>query len=157
MALNIFIATRNIYKISPYIILNSMKGVKKIIAQNKINKTFTKRTLFLIGVFILVGLIVYFVPWQKINFKNNQPVLGKEGNGLVRLHKFNTEIYDKIKQNYWKKISDKELLNLYKLAIQKIEVKQAVNDISTKSELSQLIDQILSNKNQAQQKKLLWI
>lgn len=75
----------------------------------------------IIGLLICLSLAIggtggYFYQKQKSKANSNL-VLGEEKNIYLA---FTEEVYNKIKDHYWKKISDEELANLFLLAIERL-------------------------------------
>jgi hypothetical protein len=122
---------------------------------------------------IIIGLLICFSLviggtggnlYQKQKSKNGSSlILGEEKNIYLS---FTKEIYDKIKTNYWKKISDEELANLFLLAVERLTgqiqnpkeksqevvlktirdiLKQIENEEEQKSFIIQLNDLVLNN------------
>jgi len=68
-----------------------------------------------IAALVVGGLGGYY--FQQKNQPQPAAILGEESNSYLA---FTGEIYDKIKANYWKKISDEDLTSLFLLAIEKL-------------------------------------
>jgi len=67
--------------------------------------------------------------------------------------KFLFEVYDKIQENYWNKISDEELTNIYKLAIEKLtQLPQEINP-SNKEGLEKTFNEVFEKINQDKKKE----
>lgn len=90
---------------------------------------------------ILVLIIVFSVGlgvgFRFLNKPAGQNVLTAEKNTPKA---FISEIYDKIKENYWNNISDGELLDLFKLSIEKNGGSSAVAKFENKDQLLSAID-----------------
>lgn len=88
-------------------------------------KIATKRRRFVLSslVLILAAGIVGGAFWGYGYFKKNR-LATQEPHGLQspkdQYAAFSGEVYEKIKQNYWEKISDADLSNLFKLAAEKV-------------------------------------
>ena len=63
------------------------------------------------------------------------------------------EVYDKIQENYWNKISDEELTNIFKLGSEKLTQKPQVLEPANKEGLDKLVTGILENMNEEQKKE----
>lgn len=92
-----------------------------------------KRNIFIIFVLILIfssGLLLgKYVNLLKINKKPNSAPVYKDKNLA-----FLFEVYDTIKTNYWDKISDEQLVNIYVLGTEKlIKTKQEIKTIDKKN------------------------
>ena len=93
----------------------SFKKIKKHIREHK------KRYLIILGILILILIfgggtgIGYFYSKSHKN-SEAKPVVETENIYAT----FLLEIYDKVQENYWNKISDEELSNLYRLAAEKL-------------------------------------
>ncbi len=66
---------------------------------------------------------------------------------------FLSEIYDKTKENYWEVTTDEQLINLYKLGIDKFSGVPIADKPKTKEELIKLIENILKNQDEAKKKE----
>lgn len=67
--------------------------------------------------------------------------------------KFLLEVYDKIQENYWNKISDEELTNIYKLATEKLTQNPQTLNSPNKDGIEKMILPILENINEDQKKE----
>jgi len=56
---------------------------------------------------------------------------------------FFSEVYDKIQQNYWEKISDEHLVNIFSLGIEKLTKQPQSLKKADKEGLKKLLDQVL--------------
>lgn len=81
-----------------------------------------KKIYFVIGsVVILIILCAGSAIGTYFYFKHNQkPETPAEQTSENIYVEFLSEVYDKIKENYWNKMSDEELANLFKLATEKL-------------------------------------
>lgn len=86
-----------------------------------------KNFLFILVIFVL-GIII----GSKL-IKNSQPIVVNTEKNTPKA--FVSEIYDKIKDNYWNNISDAELLDLFKLSIDKNGGDSAVAKFENKEKL----------------------
>jgi len=100
-------------KISSLKHLNLKRGVKAF--QQKLITVI----IVVIAIAAIVGGAVYFINQrQKSTADNNQTKTADQQNKYVS---FLLEVYDKIQQNYWEKITDDQLFQLYKLGTEKIK------------------------------------
>ena len=99
---------------------------------------------------IIIGLLIFlalalggaggYFYYQKTNPKNNT-ILGEKENVYLA---FTEEIYNKIQENHWKKISDEELTNLFLLATEKLTGQPQNPKEKNKKSLFDIIENILS-------------
>lgn len=68
---------------------------------------------------------------------------------------FLMEIYDKIKNNYWDKISDENLINIYFLSLGKITNQPIITQPKDRTELSDLLTDSIQTESSEQKKKEL--
>ncbi len=66
---------------------------------------------------------------------------------------FANEIYDKIQQNYWEKISDQELSEIFRMAGQKIKNQEIKLESEDKKGVDKMIMSLLENKDDAAKKE----
>lgn len=66
---------------------------------------------------------------------------------------FLAEVYDKIKENYWKKMSDEELINLFKLGAEKIAGVPQELASKDKDSLELMLTKIIQGLDSSEQKK----
>ncbi len=66
---------------------------------------------------------------------------------------FLSEIYDKTKENYWEVTTDEQLINLYKLGIDKFSGLATSDKPKNKEELMTLIEGVLKNQDDKQKKE----
>ncbi|MFH2013347.1 MAG: S41 family peptidase, partial [Patescibacteria group bacterium] len=64
---------------------------------------------------------------------------------------FINEIYDKIQENYWEKISEEELTNIFKLASEKLTEKPQTLEEKNKQGMNKMIKQILEETQNKEQ------
>ena len=123
------------------------------------------RRLFLLklfGLLIFLALVILIA----VNFLNHskQPASNQKtenqaaGNDSLAAKKdiylvFLDEIYDKIKTNYWKKITDAELTNLYRLAVEKTTVQQQTMLFNDQNSLDGLLKKIMADMDDARKKE----
>src|SRR3989344_5352137 len=68
---------------------------------------------------------------------------------------FVLEIYDKIKENYWNNISDAELLDLFKLSMEKTGVNVTVAKFENKDKLLEAINKATAGMKEEQRSQFL--
>lgn len=94
----------------------------------------------------LLVLVVMFIAGTGLGYflapKNNDTATHKITEPHVA---FLMELYDEIQQNYWQKISDGDLINLYKLALEKVSGGPETLNQPTKSNLTALLTQEIDN------------
>lgn len=122
----------------------------------KIKKHFTnhkKRYLIILGVLVIILIFAggtlagYFV------FKQNQKPSTSDQIQQNIYVEFISEIYDKIKENYWNKITDEELSTIFKLASEKLTNNQQ-NLVSTdKNGVREMVIKITETMDQNKKKE----
>ena len=125
----------------------------KVKRSKKIKKHFIahkKRYFIILGILILViilgggiGSYFYFQDKQK-------PIIQEEKNIYIS---FLSEVYDKIKENYWNKMSDEELSLLFKLAAEKMTTKTQEVSPPSKEGLSNMIENIIKEMDETKKKQ----
>ncbi|MDD5147327.1 MAG: S41 family peptidase [Candidatus Daviesbacteria bacterium] len=114
----------------------------------KIPKSFPKTLIILLAVFALgVGVGYRYV---ENNEKNTPKVFTAKQEA-----RFISEIYDKIKENYWNNISDGELLDLFRLSIDKNGGSTGVAKFENKEKLLETINKSISGMDEDQRNKFL--
>ncbi len=104
----------------------------------------------LIGLSLIIGGIGGYFYQSQAAKTSDSTVLGEEKNIYLS---FTGEIYDKIKANYWKKISDEELSNLFLLAAERL-TGQIQNPKEKNRETSlKIIQNILKQINNEEEQK----
>lgn len=119
-------------KKSIVIILNIKKSNLSKKTEQKVNmlKIFPLiLVIFLLGVGVGNFYVSHLIP-PKIAQEKNTPKA------------FLSEVYDKIKENYWENITDKELLDLFKLSIEKNTGQIQANKFKDKEELLKIAQNI---------------
>ncbi len=113
----------------------------------KFSKTFFILLFLLLGV---IGVSTYFF----YTSKENQLVLSEESvKPQSDIHTlFLMEIFDKVKENFWKKTTDSELAKLYKLAAEKILETPQILKSEDRSGLIEMLENALMNKSSEQKK-----
>ncbi|MFW0837533.1 MAG: S41 family peptidase [Candidatus Komeilibacteria bacterium] len=99
---------------------------------------------WIIGALIILGLLSSgFLLSRQLQWPTNlwnHNINEQQVNPYVA---FLTEIYDKIQANYWEKISDEQLFNLYKLGAAKLDHEPEVTIANDKTGLRIMLDQII--------------
>lgn len=103
------------------------------------SKTLTTLTLALITTFVLGSLSGYLY-----SQKSSKKVLSATTNQELHLD-FLMEIYDKIKENYWDKISDENLTKLFKLATEKLTGNPNNLEVLNQEELRKNLSKTITN------------
>lgn len=70
-------------------------------------------------------------------------------------HSFVSEVYDKIKENYWDNISDAQLLDLFRLSIEKASGKVQIGNFSSKDQLVKAVEEVVKSMNDEQKKQFV--
>lgn len=114
-------------------------------------KDISKIILFLI-IFLLGSLAgsYFFTSSPENKIANVQKQQEQNKNKYVE---FSLEVFDKIKKNYWQKISDKDLSNLFKLAVEKITKKKQNLEVNNKEEIKTMLTKILGSMQDESKKK----
>jgi len=113
-------------------------------------KIISKVILFLI-IFFLGSLAgSYLLNPSSQNQTANIQEQTEEKNPYVE---FTLEVFDKIKKNYWQKISDEDLSNLFKLAAEKILEKKQNLEIKNKDGIKTMLTQTLETMQDESKKK----
>jgi len=127
------------------------------------------KPLFALRLFIIIALIAGGIFGGYLYGKTRQNgIAGNQGSNENIYASFSSEVYDKIKENYWDKIDDEQLSNLFRLGAEKISgqtqslkkadkentikmiegvVKQLDSDQKKKEFTTQLTDMVLANLN----------
>ena len=112
---------------------------------------FPKSSLFnkllLVVVLLVVGIIVVFL----LNYKGAIPF--KKQVPENKYMAFIDEVYDTIKENYWEKISDEQLGEVYVLAAEKITEQTLNLESKDRDSVRKMLEKIISEKESADQKK----
>jgi len=125
----------------------NFKKIKKYLTEHK------KRYLIILGILIIIlifggGAIAgYFI------FRQNQkPQFQEQAQENIYVE-FLSEIYDKIQENYWNKIPDEELANLFRLGAEKLT--QAPQNLSSadKKGVSEMVTNILEKIEESKKKE----
>lgn len=88
----------------------------------------------IVVIFLLLSILA--VGWGLINRQQ------KVNSYQDKYQKFVAEVYDKIQSNYWEKVSDNDLSQLFLLAINKVTAKNLVLKSPDKNGVLMLLDQI---------------
>ena len=121
----------------------------------KISFKKTKKKIFLIagGIVILIILLAggaiggYF--YFKQNQKNPAPLEQTSKDVYIE---FLSEVYDKIQENYWNKISDEELSNLFKLGAEKLIQAPQNLESPDKQGVNKMASEIIKNMDEEKKK-----
>jgi len=107
-------------------------------AKKKVPLLFFLKRILVVGTILSVGVLagIYFTK-RLGSDKNTNPAPGNKHLA------FTFEVYDKIQENYWEKISEEELVNLYVLGIEKLVGQPQNIKKSSKNELGKLLSNTL--------------
>jgi len=97
------------------------------------------------SILVLTGLIFL----RKIKFPFGQTSPSPKDKYIV----FTLEVYDKVKENYWDKITDEQLSNLYVLASEKLTNQPQPNKPKNKTEVQKMVTKVLKEISDEQKKK----
>lgn len=111
-----------------------------------LNKIFKKGFLLTIVVFLLGIGVGYFY----FNAPESTPA---QKVGLNKYSAFVLEIYDKIKQNYWDSVSNDQLLELFKLSIEKHTGKKVEEKLDSKEKMIKALEKSTSDIADEQKQK----
>lgn len=115
-------------------------------------------------VFIILASVVIITAFSvyAVRFLNNRSGTVAGLNNAARTNQskdiyveFASEIYDKIKTNYWDKIADDKLSNLYKLAAEKIIGSPVSDDPKNKDEVRSMLSQIMKDYDNSKKKEFV--
>lgn len=110
------------------------------------NKAAIKKVVIFLAIF-LVGVGLGYGYFSKIHLLPSQVQVEKNTPKA-----FLSEVYDKIKENYWENISDAQLLDLFKLATEKV----TASPQTTYSNKDQMVSAVLkASKGEDSNKKLV--
>ena len=118
--------------------------------QEKIKKPFFRQGRFF--VLVIVALIVvsggfFYLKTGKLPLLGTITAQQKPAEDPYLA--FLSEVYDKIKENYWDKISDEDLSTLYKLAAEKLEGKPQNLETKDKEGVKKMVAAIIKDKDTA--------
>lgn len=113
-----------------------------------LKKIFKKGFLLTIIIFLLGTGIGYLY----FNAPGPTPAQRVESN---KYSAFVSEIYDKVKQNYWDSVSDDQLLELFKLSIEKHTNKQVGEKLDSKEKMIKVLEESTSDINDEQRQKVI--
>lgn len=108
-----------------------------------------KKLLIFVLIFSLGGFFGYSL-FQ--NIQKTKPLLQKQQSPYQA---FVAEVYDKVKENYWDNVSDTQVLDLFKLALEKNTDKQYLSKLSSKEDLNKTLALALKNLDEEKRKKLV--
>ena len=92
-------------------------------------------TVILLVLSLVGGIWLY-------RYDRNKPTVS--GVSSNKYESFVSEVYDKIQQNYWEKINDVELSNLFLLATEKVANKQLILSSQDKLGVNKIIDETVA-------------
>ena len=104
---------------------------------------------------ILAGILVFIIAFSLgaasgyFTFKQVQKNLAEKNVYIAFLF----EVYDKIQQNYWQKISDEELSNLFKLGAEKLIRAPQTLDSKDKAGLKKMLANIIKEMDKEKKKE----
>jgi len=114
-----------------------------------------KKKIFLIvgGIVILVILVAGGATAGYFYFKHTQknPTAPEQTAQDIYIE-FLSEIYDKIQENYWNKISDEELSNLFKLGTEKLTQAPQNLESSDKQGVDKMVSGVIKNMDEEKKK-----
>jgi len=99
---------------------------------------------------LLIGLTGGFLISKKIKFPAKKTTVSVFKDKYLA---FLFEVYETIKVNYWEKITDEQLTNLFILGTEKVTGKPQVNKPKDKPELQKLLTSVLKDQDSEQKKK----
>lgn len=111
--------------------------------------------LFLVIFSLGVGFGYRYVQYSQSNLQINIEKNTPKAFIAKQEARFISEIYDKIKENYWNNISDAELLDLFKLSIDKNGGDSAVAKFENKEKLLNSIGKQITAMNDEQKNKFI--
>lgn len=100
---------------------------------------------FVIGILSLTALGIYLYVNPDLNLEVNNEV---EEPYIA----FVSEVYDNIKENYWSKINDDQLSNIFKLAVEKTTEQSQALTTPDKAGVEEMIRSIVASMNDDQKK-----
>ncbi len=103
-------------------------------------------------IFLIVFALGIGVGWKFIGNISGKPQVSLEKNTSKA---FISEVYDKVKENYWNNVSDGELLDLFKLAIDKNGGSSDVVKFENKDKLLDAINKSVGGMNEDQKTSFL--
>lgn len=115
---------------------NIFKKIGLIFKKPRSWKKYLIAGLFVI-VFVLGAAAGYFY------FKKSSFELSPQNNNKSPYIEFISEVYDKIKENYWQKNTDEQLGKLFKLAIEKLTNKPQNYEIENKTDFLKMSENIM--------------
>lgn len=115
-------------------------------------KYFIFELIFLLLILFFLGALAGY-SFFKIGGERQQINLALQEEKKDVYLEFLSEIYDKIKQNYWDDISDVQLVNLFKAGSEKLIGSQFVLKSNNKEGLNKMLEELINNLNEAQKKE----
>jgi hypothetical protein len=105
------------------------------------------------GVLLLLAIFASGIIAGYFYFKNKS-TNGKPADAEENIYlAFLSEIYDKIRENYWDKISDEDLSTLFKLGAEKLSQKPQALQPANKNGIKQMVDNIIGTMEEKQKKE----
>lgn len=105
---------------------------------------------------LIFGLVIFLVGigvgYFYFNNSNGVPVPKKEEN---KYSVFISEIYDKISKNYWDNLSDAQLLDFFKLSIEKNTSKNLGLKLESKDKMISSLEDSISDLSEEQKQKIV--
>lgn len=135
-----------------YFIIDNMfksgsKKFKKHFSNHK------KRYLIILGVLIILVLTIGgILLGYSLSSKNQKSQTQEQGSKNIYVD-FLSEIYDTIKENYWNKIPDEELANLFKLGAEKLTQTPQNLSSADKNGVSEMTNNILEKIEEGKKKE----
>ncbi|OGC45242.1 hypothetical protein A2V49_01420 [candidate division WWE3 bacterium RBG_19FT_COMBO_34_6] len=135
----------------------------KQIKFTKINLKLPKKQLITIAIILAVIILAvvgrkspFGQDWNKVLpdssiFDENSPKSADDNKYTA----FFFEVYDLILQKYWNQLSDEQLINLTKLAMEKITEQPVLGTIATRQDLRENIIKTMENKNEVEKKDFI--
>ncbi|MBU3935387.1 hypothetical protein KJ909_01815, partial [Patescibacteria group bacterium] len=88
-------------------------------------------------------LLIFFGGWKSRDLKSNETIVATEEKD--KYVAFLMEVYEKVQNNYWEKISDDDLTKIYQLAVEKIVGQPQSLKTNDKEGVKKMIEGVLSD------------
>lgn len=99
----------------------------------------------------VVAVVIIFALGLGVGLFYSSKVSKKE---TISSHtKFLLEVYDKIKENYWKEIGDEDLSNLFEAGIEKVAEKPVVIDKKNKEGIKEALEKVLDKMGEEEKEE----
>ncbi|MBI2019377.1 hypothetical protein HYS95_01765 [Candidatus Daviesbacteria bacterium] len=115
------------------------------------SKSFGKFLILILVFTVGLGIGARFLNEQVLPFGNKQSLVAEKNTPKS----FVSEIYDKIKENYWNNISDAELLDLFKLSMDRNGAGLTVVKFEDKNKLLDAVSKSVAGMNDEQKNQFL--